>query len=138
MAYTSFDQAWAAYKGVYALEQGYRDSVDFWLTQISVASTIAALRSATYSCCLSLRAWNAWNAYITTGDYTTSAFYMALYFAGQGGAAFDMNTLLSTMLSADFDQLRVFVGILDAYRSALWDQPFNAEFYAALARGFRP
>ena len=49
-----------------------------------------------------------------------------------------MDQILNGMLTADFEQLQKFVGIVDAYRSAVWDQPFNAEFYAALARGFRP
>jgi hypothetical protein len=54
-----------------------------------------------------------------------------------GGGTFDMDTLLSTMLGAKFDQLQYFIGIEDAYRVALWNAPFNADFYAALARGFQ-
>ena len=48
----------------------------------------------------------------------------------------DMNSILNAMLKADFTQLQKFIGIIDAYRVALWNAPFNAEFYAALARGF--
>jgi hypothetical protein len=47
-----------------------------------------------------------------------------------------MDAILNAMLQADNDQLTTFIGIEDAYRSAIWAQPFNAEFYAALARGF--
>jgi len=54
------------------------------------------------------------------------------------GAAITIADILNAMLAADYDELSQFIGIEDAYRSALWDQPFNAEFYAALARGFRP
>jgi len=54
------------------------------------------------------------------------------------GGSVTMDAIINAMLTADFDQLSKFVGIEDAYRSALWDQPFNAEFYAALARGFMP
>jgi hypothetical protein len=53
------------------------------------------------------------------------------------GGTFDMDALLNEMLAASFDQLTKFVGITDAYRSAVWDAPFNADFYASLARGFR-
>lgn len=49
---------------------------------------------------------------------------------------FDMDVLLSTMLAAEFEQFQTFIGIEDGYRMALWNKPFNAEYYAALARGF--
>lgn len=52
--------------------------------------------------------------------------------------AVDMDAILSAMITADFDQLQKFTGLADAYRVALWNEPFNAEFYAALARGFMP
>lgn len=48
----------------------------------------------------------------------------------------DMDAILSAMLSAAFQQIEYFIGIVDAYRVSLWNEPFNAEFYAALARGF--
>ena len=51
--------------------------------------------------------------------------------------ACDMAGILSAMLGATFDQLQYFIGIEDAYRVALWNAPFNADFYAALARGFQ-
>ena len=54
------------------------------------------------------------------------------------GGTVTMSAILSAMLAAQYDELQQFIGLEDAYRSALWDQPFNAEFYAALARGFRP
>lgn len=54
------------------------------------------------------------------------------------GAPPTMANILTAMLLAKYDELTQFVGIEDAYRSAIWEQPFNAEFYAALARGFRP
>jgi len=57
-----------------------------------------------------------------------------LYYSGR--ATLDMDDIINTMLTADTDQLTKFVGIEDAYRSAIWLKPFNAEFYAALARGF--
>lgn len=49
-----------------------------------------------------------------------------------------MDDILTAMISANFGNLQTFIGIVDAYRVALWNEPFNAEFYAALARGFTP
>lgn len=52
------------------------------------------------------------------------------------GAEFDMDILLTAMLSATNPQLEYFIGLVDAYRQALWNKPFNSEFFGALARGF--
>ena len=48
-----------------------------------------------------------------------------------------MDDILNEMLSASFEQLTKFMGITQAYKVAVWDAPFNEEFYAALARGFK-
>ncbi|MBA7546026.1 hypothetical protein ES705_38409 [subsurface metagenome] len=48
-----------------------------------------------------------------------------------------MDAILSAMITAEFDELQKFVGLIDAYRVAIWNAPFNANFYAALARGFQ-
>jgi hypothetical protein len=64
------------------------------------------------------------------------AFGNNLWWFAHGGAV-DMDAILNAMLTADISQLTMFVGIADAYRSAIWDQPFNAEMYAAIAAGFR-
>jgi len=52
------------------------------------------------------------------------------------GVGVTMDDILNSMLSAEFDELQKFVGLVDAYRVAIWNAPFNADFYAALARGF--
>lgn len=54
-----------------------------------------------------------------------------------GAGAVTMDSILTAMLGSSFDQLQKFIGIEDAYRVALWNAPFNADFYAALARGFQ-
>lgn len=54
----------------------------------------------------------------------------------QFGGSVDMDSILNAMLAAKFDELQKFIGLVDAYRVALWNAPFNADFYAALARGF--
>jgi len=54
-----------------------------------------------------------------------------------GGGDFDMDVLLTAMLDATPEQITKFMGITQAYKVAVWDAPFNEEFYAALARGFK-
>lgn len=53
-----------------------------------------------------------------------------------GGAA-NMAAILSAMLAATPDELTNFIGIEQAYMAAMWNAPYNGEYYAALARGFR-
>lgn len=55
-----------------------------------------------------------------------------------GDGEVTMDAILTAMITSDFAQLQTFVGLVDAYRVALWNEPFNAEYYAALARGFMP
>jgi len=94
------------------------------------------------------------NAAILLGDfishfcYYKSYIYNAAYYRKQcwewvddnwpaAGEAFSMDLLLTEMLAANPSQLQKFIGIVDAYRVACWDAPYNEEFYAALARGFK-
>lgn len=48
-----------------------------------------------------------------------------------------MDALLSTMLSANPNQVMYFIGLLDAYRQSVWNRPFNREFFTGLAKGFQ-
>ncbi len=57
--------------------------------------------------------------------------------ANIGGGEVDMASILTAMMSASFEELTSFIGITQAYKVAVWDTPFNEEFYAALARGFK-
>lgn len=54
-----------------------------------------------------------------------------------GGGGVTMGDILSEMMSATFGELTTFMGITQAYKVAVWDAPYNEEFYAALARGFK-
>ena len=47
-----------------------------------------------------------------------------------------MADLINSMLVATPYEVNYFVGLVDAYRQAIWNKPFNAEFFAALSRGF--
>lgn len=55
----------------------------------------------------------------------------------EAGGGVDMASILTAMTSATFEQLTSFMGLTQAYKVAVWDAPFNEEFYAALARGFK-
>lgn len=52
------------------------------------------------------------------------------------GAEVTMDAIVNAMFTASFNQLQKFIGLVDAYRMALWNAPFNAEWYASIARGF--
>jgi len=62
----------------------------------------------------------------------------SIYWSASGAEPSEvtMDAVLLAMLTAQPDELKRFIGLVDAYRSALWNEPFNAAFYAALARGF--
>jgi len=51
-------------------------------------------------------------------------------------AELTMAAILQCMLTATAAEIKYFVGIVDGYRQAVWNQPFDSEFFAALARGF--
>lgn len=137
MAYTNFDDAWftcnATFPGVQT------NMVNLYNRKLNlVTDTTLAQVKATCKACFDYT-YNALNGHVGFNwldPIDESWHMMAMYFAGQG--AVDMDGILNAMLLADYDQLQKFIGIEDAFRSAIWDQPFNAEFYAALARGFMP
>lgn len=47
-----------------------------------------------------------------------------------------MQQIINTMFLANPTQVTSFVGLMDAYRQSIWNMPFNAEMWAAVARGF--
>jgi len=54
-----------------------------------------------------------------------------------GGGDVTMASILTAMLAATPEEITQFMGITQAYKVAVWDAPYNEEFYAALARGFK-
>lgn len=113
----------------------YLDTAGTWLAAQGHTTAGNALSQAMYS----FHACHTWLMSQTNDNYY---YYEKLAMSWLNlnvtpPVPFDMSALLGAMLTATFDQLTMFVGIEDAYRSAIWDSPFNAEFYAALARGFR-
>lgn len=126
---------------------------------------LAMKQSASYSLTYSNRALNhmsdAWGHWGTGDDheaiedilFAISDINVAAGYAGYGYAPFDyvgpwwwyftncigemgMDAIINAMLNAEPDQIRYFVGLVDAFRQSIWIKPFNQEFYAALARGF--
>lgn len=48
-----------------------------------------------------------------------------------------MQQIINAMFLANKTQVTSFVGLMDAYRQSIWNMPFNAEMWAAVARGFQ-
>jgi len=56
---------------------------------------------------------------------------------GMGEApALTMRAILDEMFTASNEELMQFVALVDAYRQSLWNKPFDANYWAAVARGF--
>lgn len=136
--YTSFATAWTAWL---ARLTDYDYRLSRWSDQLlgwNNATTITGLRSAGNLLFVNLfNQINDHTDYNTATDYTYSGHYMATYYARYEGGGATMDDILTAMLGAKFDQLQKFIGIEQAYMAAIWNAPFNGEYYAALARGFR-
>lgn len=139
MAYANFAAAWADFIAdvpVYvSRRQAFGPALTAWSGSTNLFQVVtngSALFSILYTMI------NQHTQLDVATQWQDAAHYAALWYAGQGGASVTMDDILTAMLTAEYDQLQKFIGIEDAYRSALWDQPFNSEFYAALANGFRP
>lgn len=140
--FSNFDEAFGVFVAEYdewkadlAEAQGYSNQAHTYALAGQWYNAIEALRSV-----FAKFFWihNSHLAmYAPTWD--TNQFFESIYWSAQEptGGAVDMDAIINAMLSASFDQLQHFIGIEDAYRVALWNAPFNAEFYAALARGFQ-
>ena len=48
----------------------------------------------------------------------------------------DMDAILTAMMDAKVGQYTHFIGMVDAYRTNLWNEPFLIEYYAELVRHF--
>jgi len=75
--------------------------------------------------------------FVTNAQYYLYDILLKIYQYWPSGGTVDMDAILNAMLAAKFDQLQKFIGIEQAYMAAIWNAPFNADFYAALARGWR-
>lgn len=139
MAFANFNAAWTWLSTTtWNSEKTHDTTLTFDLGQLAAQTTLAGVRNWSWTCINEVAAWLRGHSGAGFSTPLDSPHYAAIWWAGQGGASITIDDILNAMLAADYDQLSKFIGIEDAYRSAIWDQPFNAEFYAALARGFRP
>ena len=53
--------------------------------------------------------------------------------ANIGGGEVTMATILTAMRDAKPDEMQEFIAIVDGFRVAIWDRPYNETFYASLA-----
>ena len=139
MAYANFTTAWTAWQNMYT---GYFNEMGWTadaVTLINTATSWTQLRGFVYSACNHLRLLMNAHAQCPGASPFDSSHYAAVYYAWAEAPPADINmdAILNAMLVSSFEQLQKFIGIEDAYRVALWNAPFNAEFYGALARGFQ-
>jgi len=81
---------------------------------------------------------NFWYVYGLNGfDSMTEALFKLTdeRIEGAGGDV-TMRSILDAMFTADGYELMQFVGLVDAYRQSIWNKPFDADLWAAYARGF--
>lgn len=75
---------------------------------------------------------------LTSATWDRSSLFESMYWGNKDVAAADvtMGAMTSAMITATDDEYKYFIGLIDAFRVGLWNKPFNAEYFAALARGF--
>jgi len=98
--------------------------------------------SATNAYALSLDLYYMYGHWMNSTDDIKDMLMWILWYIndngfGGGGGGVTMGDILAEMQSASFEELKQFMGITQAYKVAVWDAPFNEEYYAAMARGFK-
>jgi len=64
--------------------------------------------------------------------------YYALYWINNNwGVGITMLDLIAQMSIATPDEIMTFICLEDAYRAALWDRPYNPEYFATMVRAFK-
>jgi len=63
----------------------------------------------------------------------------SLYWGGQVPPSYvlTMLKLIAVMSVAMPDEIMTFICLEDAYRAALWDRPYNPEYFATMVRAFK-
>jgi len=134
MLYPDWGSAWAEWQPNWDAYAYSQDTALYYIQQAGLhgfgAAGFSDLLNAIYQVYQAVN----FTAGFTGDGFDGSYLNNLLYYSGK--STLDMDAIINAMLRADTDQLTKFVGIEDAYRSAIWLKPFNGEFYAALARGF--
>lgn len=136
--YSSFGTAFADNYAKFPAIKGWLDGCLLYIYDIFNYADAGNWQFALYGCgnaCYNLYLAFQYLIDYDAPTYDQSYYYESWYWASQGGAI-TMDDILTTMLGANPNQVTNFVGLVDAYRQSIWNQPFNAEYYAALARGF--
>jgi len=129
------------------IESMYTDARSWWVFADGKADDVEALKdvcdfSFRYAIASCLKALCNLAEDLVDKNYPYANEFGIHYFLDNytGGAAEEyeltMGKLISAMYTASNDEYKSFIGLVDAYRVALWNQPFDVEFYAAIARGF--
>ena len=144
MAYNNFAAAWAVFAGRYdsnntRVENMFVQMMTFYehLTAVTDVKTRTALNDAYIIFGMIYMIFSFGLDMQQTG-VSDNCFYESIYHASLEpiGGEVTMDSILSIMAAATDSELMNFIGLVDAYRQSLWNKPFNAEYFAALARGF--
>jgi len=144
MAYNNFAAAWAVFADRYASNYTRVDSMFFQmmtfydhLTAVTDVKTRTALNDVYIIFGLMYMIFS-FGLDMQQSGIGNNCFYDSIYHASLEpiGGEVTMESLLSIMAAATDSELMNFIGLVDAYRQSLWNKPFNAEYFAALARGF--
>jgi len=139
--YGNFAAAFAVHQTDWTAAIAKWGYVGNYCPQIRSAADSGSWKDALYKCSYAL--WNVYTVFEQLNDFyggaaDQSARMESLYWAAQepAGAEITFDAVINVMLTANPDQIKYFVGLLDAYRQSIWNKPYNQEFFAALARGF--
>ncbi|GAI72283.1 unnamed protein product [marine sediment metagenome] len=84
--------------------------------------------------------WFTFNVYpgFQFSDPDQSPIVESIYWANKDvpTAEVTMRAILDEMFTASDYELMQFIALVDAYRQSLWNKPFDANYWAAVARGF--
>jgi len=144
MGYSTFLDAYVAFISQYNNWRVLLNDLDGWGTQMMAYAAADEWQNAFAA---ALGCFNTIETiHITVLDMVESNFrnnhlfecLRLAYLDVPDGEAYEltMDDLINVMLQANPEQVKYFVGLVDAYRQSLWNQPFNEELFAALARGF--
>jgi len=129
---------WVAFGALQAAMLNWRNRL-YYLGDNILAENWAGAKSECY------QLGDDFGTYVTTALCHSSGIKGKVYaplhwiddnWPSNGNGEVTMDAMLTAMIGAEFDELQKFVGLVDAYRVAIWNAPFNADFYGALARGF--
>jgi len=139
--YSNFAAAYAANNARFSNIKSNRLNVYNSSSAMWNHATLSEWQNAFYDCYLALNSTAACiydMANCAATSYDQSWYYESWYWANKDIPSADptMQQIINAMFLANPTQVTSFVGLMDAYRQSIWNAPFNAEMWAAVARGF--